>query len=54
MKTREAVLSSVPKHKPNIDLFFKLVKCSVLIGPLVPFNERHLLHAAWSVFCDAL
>lgn len=54
MKTVEAVLPSVPKHKPNIDLFFKLVKCSFLIGPLVPLHERRLLHAAWSVFCGAL
>lgn len=46
MKTAEAVLPSVPKHKPNIDLFFKLVKCSVLIGPLVALHEKRLHHAA--------
>lgn len=54
MKTAEDVLPSIPKHKPNTDLFFKLVKRSVLIGPLVPLHEKRFLRAAWSVFCGAL
>lgn len=54
MKTAETVLPSTPKHKSNIDVFFKLVKCSILIDPLIPVHERHLGHAAWGVFCGPL
>lgn len=54
MKTDEIVLPSIPKHKLNIGVFFKLVICSILIGPLVPPHERHLVRAVWSVFCGPL